>query len=228
MTDTSQPYIENIGSYKDYHTENHYTLINNAYLGTGGFFGNPLDISYIIPSRKESLWQERVRRAMYVNMVEPFATAQYKPVFTEQPPVTTVLDSNDKTIEVSNFGEWIEDVDGSGLTKNQFYENVCLASYLDGVAYVVEDKGVDMTQPVVYLQKASTVDRSMLVVDRYGRLKQIAFIVVDHYDSKDNVNILRRTTWTDTTVTVETAKEPRGGLVDGQEIKWTGLLAISC
>ena len=77
------------------------------------------------------------------------------------------------------IGEWFNDVDGAGLTYNQYKENACQASYLDAVDYLVMDKSEGMTQPVMYIQKAGSVDSSMLIVDRYGTLQRVAFVVVD-------------------------------------------------
>ena len=197
----------------DYRTINKYQFLDDSFEGTGGFSGNPDEISFIVHSRSETTrkWSERRQRAYYKNMMHPFITAQYQPVFTEQPPKTTVLDSAGKPYEVDTiYSEWVKNVDGAGLNKNQFNANACQSSYLKAVAYAVMDKADDMDEPIVYLQGAETVDQSMLIVDRFGRLQQIAFIVVDIPKNSDGKTVYRRTIWTNKDVTVQTTTDDAG------------------
>jgi len=195
----------------DYHKENIYTFLDECFSGSGGFFGDSRK-SYIIHSRSETKkkWAERVQRAYFKNLMNPFIVAQYQPVFTEQPPSTLVLDSRGDPYEIdTQYSEWIKNVDGAGINKNQFNANACQSSYLKGVCFAVMDKSDDMDEPIVYIQGAETVDKELLVVDRYGRLQQIAFVVVDSINS-DGDTVYRRTIWTNDSVTVQYTTDGAG------------------
>jgi len=202
----------------DYHTVNKYVFLDECFHGTGGFSGAK-DKTYIVHSRSESekkFW-ERVQRNYFKNFMYSFITAQYAPVFTEQVPTTIILDSNGKPFEDQEslqYSKWIKNVDGAGLNKNQSNANSCQSSYLKAVAYMVMDKAEDMLEPVVYLQGAETVDETMLIVDRFGRLQQIAFIVIDRVD-QDGKNVYRRTIWTNDDVTVQMTTDE-----EGKDRKW--------
>ena len=193
----------------DYHKQNTYTFLFDAFYGCGGFFGDVNRGSYVVQSRSEppAKYAERVQRGHYPNMFEPFIVAQYRPVSSEQPPTTTILDSNEKPLKVDiSYNDFLKDVNGAGLNKDKFYQNMARSSYSDAVSYMIMDKMGGDVEPFVYQQNAGTVEEKSIETDRKGNLTKIAFIVVDGYDDDDKP-IYRRTTWTNETVKEETSKD---------------------
>ena len=206
----------------NYRTVNKYQFLNDAYMGAGGFFGltdGVNDYSYIVHSRSETpkKYIERVNRSYYYNMFEPFITAQYRPVSSEQPPTTAVLDSNGNAFEVDTpYQEWLKDVTGNGISKDKFYQNMARASYTDAVAYAIMDKMDGDLEPYVYYQCAGSVCEDLIRVDRKGNLTQIAFLVVDGVNKKGDT-VYRRTTWTNEDVTEETSTDKEKWKVESRK-----------
>ena len=201
----------------DYHKVNKYTFLYDAFYGCGGFYGDASIGSYVIHSRSEphTKYSERVQRGYYPNMFEPFITAQYRPVSSEQPPTTVILDSSDNPLTTDiGYNDFIADINGAGLNKDRFYQNLARSSYSDAVTYVVMDKMKGDVEPFCYQQDAITVEKESIETDRKGNLTQIAFIVEDGFDT-DSKQIYKRTTWTNDSVKEETTTDT------GSDRKWT-------
>ena len=202
-------YQESTSIYSDFRSENLYQFLNDAYTGLGGFSGKTFSnhgervYSYIHAKRTENSYLSRVKRSVYRNMHRPFIDAQYKPVFVDDPNTSVYVGGSKEPFENHPYELWCDNVDGAGLTKNQFMGNSEKASYTDAVTYLVMDKREGETEPYVYIQRAQSVDEDMLIVDRYGRLEQIAFVV---HEAKDKY---RRTTWTNKNVTIEYSKDKK-------------------
>jgi hypothetical protein len=202
-----QGYKEDQTFSKDFRAVNLYKFLDDAYTGLGGFSGKTFAnggeevYSYIHAKKTENSYKSRVKRAVYRNMHRPFVDAQYKPLFVDDP--ATVVKTNDTGAVIENhpYQVWTENVDGAGLSKNQYMSNALKAGYKDAVTYLVMDKAEGELEPYVYTQQAHTVDNDMLIVDRHGRLQQIAFIV------QEEKELYRRTTWTNDDVTIETSKD---------------------
>lgn len=195
----------------DYHKICKYRFLYDARYGVGGFYGCLEQGTYIIPSRSEPRpkFEERVERGFFPNMFSPFVTSQYLPVSTEQAPTTTIFGASGKPLETTiPYDRFLSNVNGAGLTKDQFYRICADASYTSAVSYLVMDKLEGDEDPYCYMQSASTVQEDMIITDRKGNLEQIAFVVEDGKD-KDNKTIYRRTTWTNDNVRVETSKDKK-------------------
>ncbi len=192
----------------DYHTENVYKFLSDAYTGRGGFSGNVEENTYMVHSRSESSknFNERVQTSYYKNFLEPFTTAQYKPVYVEQPPVINALGTDGEPLKTSPFVDWSEDVTGAGISLNDFFETSTAVSYLNNVSFLVMDKSEEHLEPIMYMQDAQSVDKTKLEVDRFGVLKQIAFITV-YKTSELGTKTYLRTTWTDSDVTLEYSED---------------------
>jgi len=182
----------------NYNTVCKYRLLNDAYTGEGLFSSRDDCKTAIIYSRGELLFQERLMRSFYNNLVAPFNDAKWRPVYDEQPPVTMVKVG--ETVYPSEEGEshyfldWTENVDQAGTSYNQLKQNVLHGSWLLGVNYLVMDKSEGLNFPVCYVQTADTVDPFSIEVDRFGKIIQIGFYEV-HTDIMGNPQYMTRFLW---------------------------------
>jgi hypothetical protein len=201
-------------------TSTHYTsvsvyrLLMDAYLGEGLFSCNPEEDTAITYSRGELLYKERVMRSYYLNFLQPFVDAKYKPVYNEQPPTTTVkVGDSELSGEEHHYTQWLDNVDGAGLDYNQYKMNALQSGYLNAVSYMIMDKPDEPNaKPVLYMQSAASVDPRTIAVDDWGRLTKIGFMSEEV--DENGKEYYRRVVWSDEEVVEEKATDPKSE-------KWT-------
>lgn len=208
-TSKKQGYKDGQSIYRHYMSVPLYQFLDDAYTGLGGFSGQTesyngeVVYSYIHPKKTENSYLSRVKRSIYRNMYRPFIDAQYKPVFSDDP--ATVVTVGESVFENHPYQLWTDNVDGAGLSKNQFLSNAMKSGYKDGVSFLVMDKAEGDAEPYVYLQRAANVDKPMLKTNKRGQLEQIAFVVMD--EDEKGEPLYTRTIWTNDSVTIQESKD---------------------
>lgn len=174
----------------DWRELNRYVFLNDMYNGTGGVSGrvgtsgkptgalakykNRRDFvySFITPNPTENFYPTRVRKSVYVNHFRRYITTKYKGVFKIPPATTVTAEGSTDTIDDHVYLDYVRNIDGAGMHKNTFMQNLLAAVYRDGVAFVVTDK--DESGIYSYKQNAITVSRYL--TDLRGQLTDITFI----------------------------------------------------
>lgn len=108
-----------------------YQLLKDAYSGSGGFSNG----AYLTKHKRESNEDYRFRRetAYYLNYFAPIVNALVDPIF-RHPPLRDYTGGLDDII-----AEFLNDVDGSGMSMDTFMKRAAIVAKVYGVAFIVVD-----------------------------------------------------------------------------------------
>ncbi len=134
--------------YKDFRAVNIYTFLDDAYTGRRGFSGrtergdsgNEEVYSYIQKNPTENFYPARIKGVVNINHFRKFINAPIKAVFSHG-VTTSVQTAGGSVMEKHQYIEFIENITGGGVNKNEFMKRQVLTSALkDSVVFVVMDK----------------------------------------------------------------------------------------
>lgn len=162
-----------------------YTLLKDAYFGTGGFETG----GYLTKHKRESEDDYTFRRknAYYLNYFAPIVNALVDPIFKKEP-------LRDYTGAASSFVEaFLDDVDGNGTDIGAFMKRAAIMAKTYGVAFIVVDNFGDKIArsraeqlamrkfPYVYVMAPEDVQEYGM--DRMGNLNYIKFREINKIDN---------------------------------------------
>lgn len=112
-----------------------YTLLKDAYFGTGGFANG----SYITQHKRESAadYGARKKNAYYLNYFAPIINALVDPIFKKN-PLRDYEGGASLLVE-----EFLKDVDGDGTGIGAFMKRAALMAKIYGVSFIVLDNAAD-------------------------------------------------------------------------------------
>lgn len=177
-----------------------YTLLNDAYSGTGGF----KDGSYIVPHPREPAdkYSRRKYMSYYCNYVKPCVNAHVDPVFREYPV---------REYKANQYMDaFLENVDCKGTKIDRFMKRAAIRAKLFGSVFIVVDNFSEGAQsvkdaldnrkfPYIYLLRPSQVKD--YATDRFGNLSwikyQLAYTEVEDGEKKNKTVMWEwtRETW---------------------------------
>lgn len=170
-----------------------YTLLNDAYFGTGGFKSG----EYLVPHPRESLDKYNRRRFMsyYCNYVKPCVSAHVDPIFKDYP----VREYDDNEF----FNKFINDVDGKGTKIDRFMKRAATRAKLFGMVLIVIDNASDMPKnlegaiqkrafPYLYIVKPQQIKD--YVLDKFDNLSMISYELQETI-IENNTKVTKNITW---------------------------------
>lgn len=166
---------ENQSIYKDWREEDVHTFLQEAFEGSGGFSGSVAKIidakSYLVPNPTENFYITRNRISAYNNYYKKYINAKYKPIY--KGVLHTSIYVNDMPIEDHLYYDFVNNITGSGVNKQQFSEIALRSAYIHDLSFVVMDKKPDEVLPYVYLMTVQDVEE--FSTDEKGALIGIWF-----------------------------------------------------
>ena len=162
------------GLYVDFRKICKNQFIDEAYKGDGGFSGETGGNSrtFIIPNATENFFSKRVQMSKYTNYFKKFVDAKCKPIFASTIQ-TYVKNEQGNNMEEHLYLEFLDDVTGSGMSKQEF-EKIALKSALKhDVSFVIMDILDKNVLPHVYFKPVKHV--MGYTTDDLGALTSITF-----------------------------------------------------
>jgi hypothetical protein len=163
-----------------------YTLVKDAYHGSGGF----RDGSYIVKHPRENNYVERINYSANLNYFKPILDALVNPVF-QNPPERHNENGNE------SWQLFEENCDLKGGDLNSFMRRAALRAKRDGAIFIIMDnfKEVPLSQgealenrvlPYIYWKKAE--ECVYYRIDKFGKLIEIAFSEPAGESTKDSAS----------------------------------------
>ena len=175
-------------------------LVRDAFYGSGGFD----DGSYLCRYDREpdESFNTRKKLAYYFNYTKPIVEGAVDPVFREYP--TRIAEHEDE-----RWNQFLVDVDGRGTPIDKFMAEAALEAKLDGSVFIVVDNAAESTAATLeeslarrefpYIYTLSRNDVTNYVLDRYGRLILIEYVVkYDTVEEGKKKTVAEKWKWTET------------------------------
>jgi len=219
--------------FQDYREICVYRFLKDLYYGEGGVSGRTgnsenssnirVDLlgfttleraySYLNYNPTENFYHTRIRQSVFINYYRRYVDKKFEAVF-KIPPKTTVGVGNIEDMPDHPYHDFIKNINGAGMNKNQFYQNVLAAVYRDQVAFLIMDVGEEGL-PYEYMQEADTV--SDYDTDRFGNLTMIEFV------NKIKEKKYEKLRWTDTTLEIFVSDNCKDWKLESTETLFGGM-----
>jgi hypothetical protein len=168
------PNRESTKASRDFRNTSPHVFLDETYNASGGYSGRigNGDYTYIVPNPTENFFKTRVRMSVYLNDFKQFINAKFEPIFKEAVKTYVQTESG---VDIPNhvYLDFVGNVTGSGVNKNEFMKAAIRQAYIHDVSFVVMDKMAGALLPYLYLKTINDV--LGYSVDVYGGLASIYF-----------------------------------------------------
>ena len=166
--------------YKDWREMPVHIFLGECYSGTGGFSGKTDQTysgeqirSYIIPNASENFYRTRIRMSAYNNYFAKYINAKFSPIFSKDLSDHVTLESTGDLVENHPYYDFLSNVTGGGVTKQEFAKHAIREAYIHDVVFVIMDKRKKEKTPFIYGRSAADlIDHT---VDVMGGLSAVWF-----------------------------------------------------